>query len=114
MTLEGTLQEHDDYGNMGAGSFYMGIPLKEDTLSLILRGGYRKTGEQDIRTPTGDYASHTSAETYSTNLGGRLTLTVDEANSFYVDADYTRFSRVERIRAILSAHLPLTEPYVPN
>ena len=25
-----------------------------------------------------------------------------------------RPSRVERIRAILSAHLPLTEPYVPN
>lgn len=92
ITVEGTLQQHDDlYGNSGGTSFYVGVPLKEDTLSLILRGRYQKTGEQGIMTPAGQYATHTSAETYNGNLGGRLTLTVDEANSFYVDADYTRF-----------------------
>lgn len=92
ITFEGRLQEHDDiYGNMGGANFYVAVPLKENVLSVSLRGRYNKTGKQQIRTPSGEYATHTSTQSYVSNIGGRVNLTVNPENNFYVDADFTRF-----------------------
>ena len=90
-TVEGTLQQHDEYGNKGGTSFYLGVPIKEDVLSLTLRGRYAGTGKSTIKTPQGRYATHTSTETYNANLGARLDMTVNPQNHFYVDGDFTRF-----------------------
>lgn len=90
-TIDGTLQQHDEYGNRGGTSFYLGVPLKENVASLTLRGRYQKSGKDEIKSPNGTYATHSSTETYLGNFGGRLNLTVDPENFFYVDGDFTRF-----------------------
>lgn len=96
VTLETTLQEHREYGNRQGASFYFGIPLIEDRLSLTLRGRYQRHDETKIMTPADSsgvskYASHSPTEGYTSNVGGRLTWTLNEANTLFADADFSRF-----------------------
>lgn len=89
--VEGTLQEDSRYGDSWGTNFYMGVPLVADTASLQLRGRYFGRSADGVKTPAGDYASHSPSEGFTGNMGGRLTFTVNEANTFYIDADYFRF-----------------------
>lgn len=92
VTIDGTLQEHqDDYGNRWGTSTYLGIPLIDNTLSLQLRGRYYSRSAVGLKTPGGTYASHSPSEGFTGNIGGRLTYSLNEANSFYIDADVYRF-----------------------
>lgn len=96
VTLEATLQEHSEYGNRQGASFYFGIPMIEDRLSLTLRGRYQKHDETEIMTPpdaggVSKYASHSPTEGYNSNIGGRLTWTLNEANTVFADLDFSRF-----------------------
>lgn len=89
--VEGTLQEDSRYGNSWGTNFYMGVPLVTDTASLQLRGRYFGRSADGVKTPAGSYASHSPSEGFTGSMGGRLTFTVNEANSFYIDGDYYRF-----------------------
>lgn len=92
ITLEGTLQQHDDlYGNSFGTNVYLATPIKEDTASLQLRGRYLQRSASGLKTPNGAYASHSPSEGFTGTMGGRLTFTVNDANSFYVDGDLHRF-----------------------
>ena len=96
VTLEATLQEHSEYGNRQGASFYFGIPLIEDRLSLTLRGRYQKHDETEIMAPpdasgVSKYASHSPTEGYTSNIGGRVTWTLNEANTVFADLDFSRF-----------------------
>lgn len=89
--MEGTLQEDSRYGNSWSTNVYLGIPLVDNTLSLTLRGRYFGRSADNVRDPAGNYASHSPSEGFTGNLGGRLTWTLDQANTVYFDADYHRF-----------------------
>ena len=92
ITVEGTLQEHSDlYGNSWGTGVYLATPLKEDTASLQLRGRYFQRSASGLKTPAGAYAGHSPSEGFTGTMGGRLTFTVNESNSFYVDGDFHRF-----------------------
>lgn len=96
VTLEATLQEHSAYGNRQGASFYFGIPLIENRLSLTLRSRYQRHDETEIMTPpdasgVSKYASHSPTESYTANIGGRLTWSVNAANTLFADLDYSRF-----------------------
>lgn len=96
MTLEATLQEHSAYGNRQGARFYFGIPLIENRLSLTLRSRYQRHDETEIMTPpdasgVSKYASHSPTESYTANIGGRLTWSVNAANTLFADLDYSRF-----------------------
>ena len=90
--LEGTAQEHrEDYGNSWGTNFYFANPLIDDTLSMQLRGRYYAKSAGGLKDATGDYASHSPSEGFTGNLGGRLTYTLNDANTVYVDGDFYRF-----------------------
>ncbi|WP_295479300.1 TonB-dependent receptor [uncultured Sutterella sp.] len=89
-------EEDDKYGNRWGTNVYLGIPLKEDVLSLQLRGRWQDRDAYKLRKPNAPngknpYAGHSPTDGYTGNLGARLDLTVNDANSLYVDGDYTRY-----------------------
>ncbi len=94
VTLEGTFQEHrKEYGDSGAASFFFGVPLIDDQLTLLLRGRYYRHQDTGIMKPDGkNYASHSPSESYNSNVGGRLNWKIDSENEAFVDLDFTRFS----------------------
>lgn len=91
ISLEGILQEDHRYGDSWGTNLYMGVPLEADTASLQLRGRYFGRSADSMKTPSGAYADHSPSEGFTGSMGGRLTFTVNEANSFYIDGDYYRF-----------------------
>lgn len=107
VTLEATLQEHSAYGNRQGASFYFGIPLIENRLSLTLRSRYQRHDETEIMTPpdasgVSKYASHSPTESYTANIGGRLTWSVNAANTL-LPILTTRASRAGRFRRAAKA-----------
>lgn len=90
-SLDATLQEHDEYANRAGTNFYLGVPLKENVMSLTLRGRYQDADRTTVKTPNGQYASHSSTESYLGNFGARLNITPDTQNYYYIDGDFTRF-----------------------
>lgn len=93
VTAEGTFQEHrKSYGNSGAGSFFFGIPLVDESLSLMLRGRYYRHEDTGIMNPKGAYAGHSPSESYTSNVGARLNWSVNPQNFTFADFDFTRFS----------------------
>ncbi len=92
VTVEGTMQEHrKTYGNSGGASFYYGIPMLDNELSLQLRGRYFFHEDTGVMTPAGRYATHSPTDRTQINLGGRLNWTPNRENEFFFDADYNRF-----------------------
>lgn len=90
-TVEGQFQQHDEWANHGGASFYVGVPIMKDVVSLALRGRYNAWGKTEIMTPGDALAAHSPTEGYTENAGARLTVTPDNANTFWVDGDFTRF-----------------------
>lgn len=91
VTVEGQFQQHDEWANRGGTSFYLGVPLAEDRVSLALRGRYNQWGTTRLMTPGDTLATHSPTEGYNENLGARLTVTPDSKNTWWADADFTRF-----------------------
>ena len=94
VTIEGTFHEDRKvYGDSGAASFFFGLPLIDDQLTLMLRGRYYKRQDTGIMKPDGkSYATHSPSEGYNMNVGGRLNWTIDPSNDAFVDMDFSRFS----------------------
>lgn len=90
-TIEGLFQEHDEWANRGGTSFYLGVPVVKDVVSLGLRGRYNAWGKTEVMTPAGKLATHSPTEGYNENVGARLTVTPDTANTWWLDGDFTRF-----------------------
>ena len=88
--------DDDSYGNRWGSSVYLGVPIKEDALSLQLRARYLGRDASGLKNPgvskTGNqYATHSPTEGFTGNIGARLDMTLNPANDLYVDADYTRY-----------------------
>ena len=93
MTAEGTFQEHrTSYGNSGAGSFFFGIPLVDESLSLMLRGRNVRHEDTGSMNPKGAYAGHSPSESYTNNVGARLNWSVNPQNFTFADFAFPRFS----------------------
>lgn len=93
LTIEGTLQEHrKDYGNRGGASFFFGIPMVDNSLTLMLRGRYSFHEDVGMTNPAGKFAGHSSTEGYNSNFGARLNWTIDPHNFTFADVDFSRFS----------------------
>ncbi len=90
-TIEGQFQEHDEWANRGGTSLYLGVPVVKDVVSLGLRGRYNAWGKTEVMTPAGKLATHSPTEGYNENVGARLTVTPDTANTWWLDGDFTRF-----------------------
>lgn len=91
VTVEGQIQEHDEWANRGGASFYFGVPLSDERVSLALRGRINKWGTTRLMTPGGTLATHSPTEGYNENVGARLTVTPDKHNTWWADADVSRF-----------------------
>lgn len=87
--------DDDSYGNRWGSSVYLGVPIKEDALSLQLRARYLGRDASGLKKPgvtSGNpYATHSPTEGFTGNIGGRLDMTLNPTNDLYVDADYTRY-----------------------
>lgn len=94
VTLEGTFQEHrKEYGDSGAASFFFGVPLIDEQLTLMLRGRYFKRQDTAVLKPNGkDFAVHSPSEGYNSNIGARVNWTINPNNDAYVDLDFSRFA----------------------
>lgn len=89
-------QNDDDYGNRWGTGVFLGIPLKEDVASLLLRGRYLEREASHLRKPDAvagenPYATHSPTDGFTGNIGGRLNLTINESNDVYADLDFTRY-----------------------
>lgn len=81
----------NDFGDRTGVGLYLGVPLKENVATLILRGRYQKRQASDLHDPSGQYAGHSPSEGYNGNIGARLNLTVNPNNDLWIDGDFTRF-----------------------
>ncbi|MDO5531478.1 TonB-dependent receptor [Sutterella sp.] len=91
LSIERTQFDDIDWGNRWGAGAYLGIPLVEDTASLMLRARYMNRHASNLRAPDGSYASHATGAGYSGNIGGRLTVSPNTNNDVYLDLDYTHF-----------------------
>ncbi|WP_414474252.1 TonB-dependent receptor domain-containing protein [Microvirga sp. M2] len=85
VTTEGSLQQHDEFGNSAQGSFYASGPLIHRMLGLQLWGRGFGRGEDDL------LSGITGAR--EGNLGGRLTLAPDERQDVMLESGFTRIRR---------------------
>lgn len=95
VTLEGTINEHRDYGDSQAASVYLSGPIKEGLLGLQVRARKFHRDNSDIqwngRNPattlvTGSSPTRADVET----VGARLTLTPNKNNDLSIDIDRSR------------------------
>lgn len=91
LSVERTQFEDSAYGNRWGTGAYLGIPLKEDVASLLLRGRYIARDKSDLHDPTGAYATHSASDGYTGNIGGRLSVSPNADNDLYLDLDFTHF-----------------------
>ena len=89
-------QNDDDYGNRWGTGVFLGIPLKENVASLLLRGRYLEREASHLRKPNATagknpYATHSPTDGFTGNIGGRLNLTINDSNDVYADLDFTRY-----------------------
>lgn len=90
VTVENTFQQDRDAGNSSAINLYTSGPLVEDTVGLQLRGRLfdRDSSERMIENGSGRDPRPSEARIYS--LGGRLNVTPDDTNEFWLDAERAR------------------------
>lgn len=84
-TADGTLQQHDYFGNSLQGSFYTSGPLIHRMLGLQLWGRGFGRNEDDI------LSGITGAR--EGNVGGRLTFTPNENHDIMLESGFTRIRR---------------------
>ncbi|MDG2523714.1 TonB-dependent receptor [Caulobacter segnis] len=96
VTMDGTLQGDDEFGNIYGGNAYLSGPIVRDLLGLQLRGSFQNreasalTFENvaGVDAPiTGFGRSATKAEIRT--WGGRLSLTPHEDHDLWLDADWS-------------------------
>jgi len=85
VTLEGTAQQHSEFGNSGQASFYGSGPIFQDKLGLQFWGRGFKRGEDSF------LSGVTSAE--ERDVTGRLTFTPNEDHDILLEAGTTRVQR---------------------
>ncbi|MCE8011919.1 TonB-dependent receptor domain-containing protein [Billgrantia desiderata] len=89
VSAESTFQQHREEPNSQALSVFASGPLVEDTLGLQLRGRVYNRGASDrLMEGTGRDPRPAEGEIYS--IGGRLNLTPDDTNEFWLDAERAR------------------------
>ncbi|HDZ48527.1 hypothetical protein LCGC14_0036770 [marine sediment metagenome] len=90
VSVENTFQENRDAGNSSAINLYTSGPLVEDTVGLQLRGRLfdRDSSERMIENGAGRDPRPSEARIYS--IGGRLNVTPDATNEFWVDLERSR------------------------
>lgn len=96
ISVERTQFDDDDsYGNRWGTSAYLGVPIKEDTLSLQLRAKYLGRDASGLKKPDATsgnpYATHSPTDGFAGNVGARLNMTLNSSNDVYIDGDYTRY-----------------------
>ena len=85
VTTEGTLQQHDRFGNSALGSFYTSGPLIHRLLGLQLWG--RGFGRAEDNLSSGITGAREG------NLAGRLTFTPNEDHDVLLESGFTRIRR---------------------
>jgi len=90
VSVENTFQEDRDVGNSSAINLYSAGPLVEDTVGLQVRGRLfdRDSSDRMVENSAGRDPRPVEARIYS--IGGRLNVTPDEANEFWLDAERAR------------------------
>lgn len=90
VSVENTFQQDRDVGNSSAINLYTSGPLVEDTVGLQLRGRLfdRDNSERMIENGAARDPRPPEARIYS--IGGRLNVTPDDANEFWLDAERSR------------------------
>ncbi|MCE8021892.1 TonB-dependent receptor [Halomonas sp. MCCC 1A11036] len=89
VTAENTFQQHREEPNSQALSFYTSGPIVEDTVGLQLRGRvYNRGASERLMEGTGRDPRPAEGEIYS--FGGRLNVTPDDINEFWLDAERSR------------------------
>ncbi|WP_404471368.1 TonB-dependent receptor [Vreelandella venusta] len=90
VSVENTFQEDRDAGNSSAINLYSAGPLVEDTVGLQVRGRLfdRDSSDRMVENSAGRDPRPVEARIYS--IGGRLNVTPDEANEFWLDAERAR------------------------
>lgn len=95
ITLDGTINEHRDYGDSQSASVYLSGPIKEDLLGLQVRARKYHRDNSNIqwrgRNPANTLvigASPTRADVET--VGARLTLTPNKNHDLSIDVDRTR------------------------
>ncbi|MCL5426127.1 MAG: TonB-dependent receptor [Gammaproteobacteria bacterium] len=90
VSVENTFQEDRDAGNSSAVNLYTSGPLVEDTVGLQLRGRLfdRDNSERMIENASGRDPRPSEARIYS--IGGRLNVTPDDTNEFWLDLERSR------------------------
>lgn len=98
VTLEGTLQGNEEFGNSGKVEAYVSGPLKADLLGLALRASNFQREASDLQA-TGDAGDETISkrgpspvEGRISTFGARLSLTPNKQHDLWLDADTTRQS----------------------
>jgi outer membrane receptor for ferrienterochelin and colicins len=93
VSLDHTFQENRDYGETSNSSLYASGPLVEGLLGLAVRGSVYDRGESDLSFDNDSPVSKRGAspvEGRNHMLGGRLTLTPDEAHDISLDFERGR------------------------
>lgn len=90
VSVENSFQQNRDEGNSSAINLYASGPLVEDTVGLQLRGRLfdRDSSERMIENSSGRDPRPSEARIYS--IGGRINVTPDETNEFWLDAERSR------------------------
>jgi len=85
ITADGTLQQHERFGNSAQGSFYTSGPLIHRMLGLQLWGrGFGRAEDDFLSGITGAREG---------NIGGRLTFTPNENHDILLESGFTRIRR---------------------
>lgn len=85
VTLDGTVQQHSDFGNSAQATFYASGPLIKDKLGLQVWGRGLKRGEDQFE------GGVTGAD--EGDIAGRLTFTPNEDHDFFLEGGHTRLRR---------------------
>jgi len=85
VSADGTLEQHDEFGNSAQGSFYTSGPLIHRMLGLQMWGrGYGRAEDEFLSGITGAREG---------NIGGRLTFTPNENHDVMLESGFTRIRR---------------------
>ena len=91
LSIDRTQFTDSDWDNRWSAGAYLGIPLKENVASLLLRGRWFEREKSSLHSPSGGYASHSPSDGFTGNIGGRLNISPNADNDLYLDLDYTHF-----------------------